>query len=252
MRAMSATLGRLVNSHGEALDHVWRPAAGDGAPVVVIGHGLTSEWDRPWQAELAEQLAARGLGSLRFSFSGNGASEGTFLDSCPTKEARDLSAVLDALEARGAGPLAYVGHSMGALVGVLTAGRGEERLGALVSLAGMVHARAFADVHLAHLGTGGAIVGKADKPLGDTLLADLTSIDTVLPLAPRVAVPWLLVHGDDDEIVPVQDSVDAAGAAGEGAELVVLEGHDHSARWGFRRWAFYRHERPVAGPLTRS
>ena len=47
-----------------------------GAGTVVIGHGLTSEMDRPWQVELARQLAAAGFGTLRFSFSGNGGSEG--------------------------------------------------------------------------------------------------------------------------------------------------------------------------------
>lgn len=221
-------LGTIRNHEGEVLDHAYVPANRAGAGTVVIGHGLTSEMDRPWQVELARQLAAAGFGSLRFSFSGNGGSEGAFLDSCPTKEVADLGVVLDALEAAEAGPLFYVGHSMGALVGLLAAGRGEARIRALVSLAGMVHSRAFTEVHLSGLELGGPVVGKPDKPLGQTLLDDLLGIESALPLASGLGRPWLLVHGDLDDVVPVSDSVDAAGAAGVAAELVILEGHDHS------------------------
>ena len=42
-----------------------------------------------------------------------------------------------------------------------------------------------------------------------------------------VGVPWLLVHGDADELVPLQDSLDAASAAGGRPDLVVLPGVDH-------------------------
>ena len=38
-----------------------------------------------------------GIPALRFSFSGNGGSEGRFEDSCITKEVEDLGAVIDAL-----------------------------------------------------------------------------------------------------------------------------------------------------------
>jgi dipeptidyl aminopeptidase/acylaminoacyl peptidase len=42
-----------------------------------------------------------------------------------------------------------------------------------------------------------------------------------------VRVPWLLVHGDADELVPFQDSIDARAAAGGRPDLVVLPGVDH-------------------------
>ena len=40
-------------------------------------------------------------------------------------------------------------------------------------------------------------------------------------------VPWLLVHGDADELVPLQDALDAREAAGGRPELVTLPGIDH-------------------------
>ena len=62
------------------------------------------------------------------------------MDSCITKEVEDLGSVLDVL---GRQPITYMGHSMGAAVGVLRAAM-DPRIGALVSLAGMVDTAGFA------------------------------------------------------------------------------------------------------------
>ena len=72
-------LGAIRNSLGEKLDSVWHPATApvDDRHVVVIGHGVTANLDRPFIKALADGLAAAGLHALRFSFSGNGSSERT-------------------------------------------------------------------------------------------------------------------------------------------------------------------------------
>ncbi|QDU65700.1 alpha/beta hydrolase family protein [Engelhardtia mirabilis] len=218
----------IRNGQGELLAATFVPAGigtsnGDG-PIVVIGHGLTSDRTRPWSAALSAALAELGLASVRVAFSGNGDSEGSFLDSTPTKEVGDLGAVLDVLEGRR---LAYVGHSMGALVGCLRAVR-DRRIEALVSLAGMVHSARFYRSLFAGLEPGELLLGKPGKPLGEALRDDLLAIDSVLPLARDVRVPWLLVHGDADEVVPVQDSRDVAAELGPRTRLVELPGVDHS------------------------
>ena len=91
------------------------------APLVVIGHGVTSHWDRPWQTELSAALSQAGIASVLVSFAGNGASEGRFEDVTPTKEVADLGSVLDALQAWGVLALMYAGHSMGGAVGAIRA-----------------------------------------------------------------------------------------------------------------------------------
>jgi len=44
---------------------------------------------------------------------------------------------------------------------------------------------------------------------------------------PAVSVPWLLVHGTADEIVPLRDSLEARAAAGGRPALVELPGVNH-------------------------
>lgn len=228
---MSASLGVIRNAVGERLDVAFHPAAGTSgstAPdaLVVLAHGVTAHKDRPLLIALAEACSAGGLASLRISYAGNGESEGRFEDSVPSKEVEDLGAVIDAVEQWGVARIAYAGHSMGGAVGVLRTSR-DARIRCLVSLAGMVHVHQFFLRHFAHLPPGAPMLDKPECPWSTALLADAARIGSVMPQAASVEVPWLLAHGDADELVPYQDSLDARAAAGGRPHLVTLPGIDH-------------------------
>ena len=185
---------------------------------------MTGNKDREWAVALGEGLSRAGFDALRFSFAGNGASEGDFGASCPTKEAGDLGSVIDALGDRD---VVYVGHSMGAAVGVLRASR-DERIRALVSLAGMVETAAFVERKFAELVPGRDVMwDKPDCPLSQAFVDDMRGIGSVEGLAARVKVPWLLVHGTADPVVPLEESERIRERAGGSAQLVLLEGVDH-------------------------
>ena len=114
------THSEIRNRANERIDHTFHAGARAGT-LVILGHGLTGNKDRPQLVALAEGLAARGWPCLRITYPGNGGSEGRFEDCSISKEIRDLQAVLDAVPADV--KVAYVGHSMGGAVGVLTAAR---------------------------------------------------------------------------------------------------------------------------------
>lgn len=212
----------LVNRHGERLAHSFTPGPEGGREIVVLAHGVTSDHDRPYLNALAAALAGRGVAALQVTFAGNGASEGRFEDCTVSKEVEDLGSVLDALDGWTVG---YAGHSMGAAVGVLRAAR-DARVRALVSLAGMVRVDAFVRRVFGDLRPGEPMLGRERCPLSPALLEDARRIGDTLDAAREVAVPWLLVHGTADELVPHRDAVDAR-AANPAAELVTLEGADH-------------------------
>jgi len=214
----------LRNVHGEELAFSFAPPGAGGRDVVVLGHGVTSDKDRPWSEGLAAALARSGIATLRIAFSGNGESEGRFIDSTISKEVEDLRAVVDAL---AGWRVTYVGHSMGGAVGLLAAA-GDERIRALVSLAAVTHAAEFGQRMFGHLRAGEPMLGKEHCPWGAALEADLSGWGSLAPQAREIRVPWLVVHGDADDVVPVDHSLDLAESAGDRAELVVLEGVDHS------------------------
>jgi hypothetical protein len=216
--------GEIKNRHGERLDYTFHPGAPGTKTIVVLGHGVTGNKDRPFLVALAEGLAAAGAPVLRFSFSGNGASGGRFVDSNISKEVEDLGSVLDALQGWRIG---YAGHSMGGAVGVLRAAR-DPRLAFLISLAGMVHTKAFAQREFGTVKPGdGCMWDDPNCPLSQAYMDDLTRIDTVVNEAPRIKVPWLLVHGTEDDVVPVQDSRDIFAKANQPKQLIELPGASH-------------------------
>ena len=214
--------GEIRNGHDERLDYSFHE--GEGDRIVVIGHGVTGNKDRPALVALAEGLAAAGISALRFSFAGNGESEGAFTDSTITKEVADLGSVLDALRGYN---ICYVGHSMGGAVGVLRAAA-DERIQALVSLAGMVHTKAFAEREFGDVTPDtGFMWDEPDCPLSQAYVDDMATIDSVARRASQFAVPWLLVHGTEDDIVPPEDSHDILQYANEDTALLELPGVDH-------------------------
>ena len=66
-----------------------------------------------------------------------------------------------------------------------------------------------------------------DCPLSQAYMDDLTQINTVVDRAPQITVPWLLVHGDEDDVVPIEDSHDILERVDGQTQLITLEGASH-------------------------
>ena len=194
--------------------------------IVLLGHGVTGNRERPVISETARSLNKAGFSTLAFSFSGNGDSEGDFRESCVSKGIKDLVAVIHAV---GDKKIVYIGHSMGAAVGVLTVAS-DDRISRLVSLAGMVNTKNFA---LAEFGEEtpdeGCMWEEESCPLSLDFMDDLCqTVGTVIEQTKNVKVPWLLLHGTKDDVVLPQDSVDIKERLGDRVDHMVIEGADHS------------------------
>lgn len=218
-------LPEIRNSNGERLDVTFHPGAREDA-LVVLGHGVTGNKDRPLLVALAEGLSSRGWPCLRVSFAGSGGSEGRFEDVTITKEAADLRSVLDAVPAGV--KIAYCGHSMGGAVGMITTAD-DERIRVLVTLAGMVYTASFVEREFDDLTPGRDVMWDEPAcPLSQTFIDDLEAIDNTLGAVRRIHVPWLLVHGTQDDVIPVLDSEDAHATAHVEKQLLEIEGAGHS------------------------
>ena len=166
-------VNQIKNVQGERLDFTFHPGSPGATQLVVIGHGVTGHKDRPFLVALAEGLAGAGIPALRVSWSGNAGSEGRFADCTISKEVADLGAVLDACAGYA---VTYVGHSMGGAVGVLRASP-DRRIRRLISLAGMVNTRTFAEHHFGALTPGRDLMwGKPDCVLSPAYMDDLRRI----------------------------------------------------------------------------
>ena len=71
------------------------------------------------------------------------------------------------------------------------------------------------------------MLGKPGCVLAQAYLDDLRAIDSLVAQAAQITVPWLFVHGTQDELVPIADTYDAYARARAPKQLTVLEGADH-------------------------
>ena len=216
--------GNIKNASGENLDYTFHAGDKSSQHIVVLGHGVTGNKDRPFLVELADNLSNAGIPTIRFSFSGNGNSDGEFTQSTISKEIGDLASVLDVLDNH---TICYVGHSMGGAVGVLSASQ-DNRIKLLVSLAGMVDTKAFAQREFGDVTPDkGFMWDEPTCPLSQAYMDDLTQINTVVDCASKISVPWLLVHGTEDDVVLIEDSQKIYAQANEPKELLTIEDANH-------------------------
>jgi len=124
-------------------------------------------------------------------------------------------------------PITYVGHSMGGAVGVMRASA-DPRITRLVSLAGMVDTLAFVERKFADLTPDQDCMWELPEcPYSRTFLEDMTEIDSVAPLAKHITIPWLLVHGTADTVVPIDESRRIAPLASGPTTLHEIPDCDH-------------------------
>jgi len=216
----------ITNSQGETLDYTFHDPGNQSRDILIIGHGVTGNKDRPFVVALAETVASEGMAVMRFSFSGNGASGGDFRDCTISKEVDDLKAVVTAVVNNGY-RVTYAGHSMGGAVGVLAASS-DERIRHLISLAGMVNTKDFYDREFGEEKPDDGCMWEEPRcTLSSTYKNDMYSIGSVATKASEVKVPWLLIHGDADDVVPIDDSREIFALANEPKKIIEIPGANH-------------------------
>jgi hypothetical protein len=136
---------------------------------------------------LARAFVARGFAALRFNFRGVGESEGTF-DEGAGEVYDTLAAVRTVRDRFGDADLWLAGFSFGAAIAVYAAA--EARPTGLVSVA--------------------PAISRVSKQMRS-----------------QPQCPWLIIQGDEDELVPVADTISWVNTLEPGPELQIFKGTEH-------------------------
>jgi pimeloyl-ACP methyl ester carboxylesterase len=215
-----------------------RPAEAvtDPPPALVLCHGFpagpggaaTSGQTYP---ELAYYLAAEtGWVVLTFNFRGTGESPGNFSLSGWLDDVR--AAIDHLLGAERVSGVWVAGSSTGGALAICEAAE-DERVRGVATLAAPATFGGWAvdpDSFLAHARAIG-VVSDPDHPHDrDAWARELREIRPVSVVAKIPPRPLLFVHGSDDETVPLDDARALAEAAGETAELRVVNQAGHRLR----------------------
>jgi len=203
-----------------------------GAAGVVLGHCFTCSRHTRILRAAGASLAKHGIMALRFDFSGNGQSQGIFAESTFSKQVREMQAATAILKDRGAVRIGLAGHSMGASVAVLT-GADTENVKAVCAVAGRLTGSeperflsAEQQIRFNRDGEAAFTSRGRELRLTRSFVDDVKSYD--LPtILHRYALPLLIIHGDQDEIIAVDVAHDARQFNPHQIQLDIIAGADH-------------------------
>ncbi len=195
-----------------------------------MSHGLESSKDGDKWLALAPRLYDAGFASLRFSYRGCGEgedkSEGEFDGTTLTGRISDYRAATDFLqEAKiDIARLGVIGSSFGGMVALAAR---EERIKAIVTLATPSHIPFQSEGKAARAIEIGYIELGSGKRLKIGFYLDLLryNIDDEVK---KIHHPLLVVHGSQDDVVPVADANTLYSLANEPKRLEIIDGANHA------------------------
>lgn len=218
------------NARGETLSGVLHhPIGSNPHGAVILCHGMESDKNSEKLIFLGQQLAEKGILALRFDFSYVGESSGKFADITYSGEVDDLRAAFSLIQNHRSGKTAILGSSMGGTVALLLAAEGPS-IAALVTIAAPLHPERFPERVL----TAAQLQQWRDRGftfyngqrLNVSLLADLEKLN-VPASAKKIQCPVLILHGDADEVVPVDEAYELDTCLRQSKRLLIFKGADH-------------------------
>lgn len=199
---------------------------------VVLGHCFTCTRHTSILRRLAKDFTGEGFIALRFDFSGNGQSEGEFSQSTYSKQVAEMQKAAEIVASNGAAWIGMAGHSMGGLISFLTASQTESvnavcAIGSRISAMKATHFLSQTQREILE-NTGqvsftsrGRFLTVTEDFFSD---ADRFELQQILQSFHK---PLLMVHGDQDEIIPAREAYRAGEISNGSVDLEIIAGADH-------------------------
>jgi len=200
-------------------------------PAILFLPGYASDMEGTKAVALDAFAAERGIGMLRFDYSGTGASEGRFEDGTLARWTDEATAVLDRLSN---GPVILVGSSMGGWIALHLALRRPDRVASLVGIAAAPDFTqwGYTDAEKAVLRRD----GRLEQPNLYGPEPQLTTLGfwesgqamRLLESPIAIGAPVRLIHGDSDEDVPLDIAFRLKDRLHSGdVQVTVIKGGGH-------------------------
>ncbi|OMC32363.1 osmotically inducible protein OsmC [Mycobacterium sp. GA-1841] len=197
----------------------------------VFSHGFTLGKDSPAASRICKQLAADGIGMLRFDALGLGDSGGDWGDGSFTVKVDDIIAACTFMSDRGTPADLLIGHSFGGAAAIAAA-RQSPGVRAVVTVGAP-----FDPTHVEHQydavieqvlaeGSGQWMVGGKTLTLKRAFVEDVRAAQ-LRDKIKTLKLPLLILHSPTDNTVGIKNASDIFRAARHPRSFVSLEGSEH-------------------------
>lgn len=219
------------NAAGDPLSGVLEMPDGEAAAWAIFAHCFTCSKKSLAASRVARGLAERGIGVLRFDFTGLGESGGDFSVSGFSSDVADLAAAADWMAASGRAITLMIGHSLGGAATVVAASA-LESVKAVVTIGAPSNAghviEQFRESVPEIEAEGRAQVNLGGRPftLSRSFLEEIGKT-TVLDSVKTLRKPFMILHAPGDDVVGIDNATDLFMAAKHPKSFVSLDRADH-------------------------
>ena len=205
-----------------------------GDRVVILCHGFLSNKDSRTNLRLTQLLVDQGIGTLRFDWFGMGASGGDFSRITVATCCDQLERAIGLMRDRGYSELGIVGSSFGGLLAILVGQHHPE----LRAIGLKCPVPDFPETLDHEFGRAGIeewqrtnyipdVTGGTEPVALDFAFYESCRAFDAYAAARNIKAPVLIVHGEEDELVPFHRIRQLEDALPGNKELVLLPGADH-------------------------
>ncbi|MAG47838.1 hypothetical protein CL617_04485 [archaeon] len=199
-------------------------------PLIILSHGFASSKESSTNIELEKVLNENNISTFRFDFYGHGESEGKFENITISEGVDEVLNCVKFLKEKGYKKLGLVGGSFGGIVSILAASKLGNGIYLLVLKCPVSN-------HMEELITKGYRISpekwkekgfleyQKNLRLNYSFYEDSVNIDGY-KAAESINIPTLIVHGDKDEAVPVEQSKKVSKIIKD-CKLEIIEGANH-------------------------
>jgi alpha-beta hydrolase superfamily lysophospholipase len=218
------------NSRGLNLVGILHAPENPTSKAVIIVHGFTSnkEGSHGKIPKAAERLTTMGLAVLRFDFSGCGESDPDTIT--VSKQVDDLKSATAFMRGKGYTEIALVGSSLGGLVSILAYDKDIKTMALWAPVTkAKIPSSLQSESARKELEEKGFLIIRNKKgvyKVDKEFMSERTTLNRKKILS-RIKCPVLIVHGDTDDILPLQDSKEAIQYLPKGSRLEVIPGANH-------------------------
>lgn len=222
------------NSKGDRLCGILsNPTKDKGKSIIILCHGFSTSKNSGTYVSLEQILNKTDISTFRFDFYGHGESEGKFEDITTSEAVNDILNAIKLLKRLGYTKIGLMGGSFGGIASIMAASKTND----LFVLALKSPVSNFEEKEIMtktkkeleewkRKGYKYYISGDGGKLRLNYTFAEDFKNNNGYQAARKIKIPTLIVHGDKDESVPIEQSKKIASIIRD-CRLEIIKGADH-------------------------